>query len=367
MITRASKSGLALCLAFASTGFLSSACGQTPEGAQSGDPDWQHPITEWGHPDIQGNWTNATLTTFERRLGLGPVYTQEQVDELEGGQRSQVETGSDPSDPERAPPPVTGAIGRSYNQIYYDRGDRLARIDGEPMTSLITFPANGRIPELTPEGARRKREYHDFRSRFGAFDHPELRPLADVAAAPGMAVHMDGARIFNASVALGVAPAELAAVADSVTFCLSKGLSCPVGSVVVGSADFVARARRVRKMAGGGMRQAGIIAAAGLVALDSMVERLAEDHTNAQRLARGLAGLPGIALDPDDVETNICYVELADEGGSELAAALKERGVLANGRHNWVRFVTHHGITSEDVDEALDAIASVVGDKAVVR
>ena len=120
-------------------------------------------------------------------------------------------------------------------------------------------------------------------------------------------------------------------------------------------------------MAGGGMRQAGISAAAGLVALDSMVERLADDHASAQRLARGLAGLPGIALDPADVETNICYVELADEGGSALAAALKERSVLANGRHNWVRFVTHHGITSEDVDEALDAIASVVGDKAVVR
>ena len=179
MITRASTLGLALCLAFASTGFFSAACAQTPERAQRGNPDWQHPTTEWGHPDIQGNWSNATLTTFERRRGLGPVYTQAQVDEVEGGQRSQVETGSDPSDPDRAPPPVTGAIGRSYNQIYYDRGERVARIDGEPMTSLITFPANGRIPELTPEGARRKQEYHEFRSRFGEFDHPELRPLAE--------------------------------------------------------------------------------------------------------------------------------------------------------------------------------------------
>ena len=205
------------------------------------------------------------------------------------------------------------------------------------------------------------------RGNGAAFSAGELQPLADVAAAHGMAVHMDGARIFNASVALGVPPAELASVADSVTFCLSKGLSCPVGSVVVGSADFVARARRVRKMAGGGMRQAGIIAAAGLVALESMVERLAEDHANAQRLARGLAGLPGLTLDPADVETNICYVELADEGGSELAGALKERGVLANGRHNWVRFVTHYGITSEDVDEALDAIGSVVRTGAGVR
>ena len=204
------------------------------------------------------------------------------------------------------------------------------------------------------------------RGNGAAFSVDELRPLADVAAAHGMAVHMDGARIFNASVALGVPPAELASVADSVTFCLSKGLSCRVGSVVVGSAEFVARARRVRKMAGGGMRQAGIIAAAGLVALDSMVERLAEDHANAQRLARGIAGLPGVALDPADIETNIIYVELADEGGRDLAAALKERGVLANGRHNWVRFVTHYGITSEDIDEALDVIASVVRAGAAV-
>ena len=134
MITRASKSGLALCLAFASTGFFSAET-QTPERAQRGPPEWQQPRTEWGHPDIQGNWTNATLTTFERQRGLGPVYTQAQVDEIEGRQRSQNETGSDPSDPDRPPPPVTGEIGRSYNQIYYDRGDRVARVDGEPLTS----------------------------------------------------------------------------------------------------------------------------------------------------------------------------------------------------------------------------------------
>ncbi len=205
------------------------------------------------------------------------------------------------------------------------------------------------------------------RGNGAAFSTDELRPLTDVAAAHGIAVHMDGARIFNAAVALGVPAAELALAADSVTFCLSKGLSCPVGSVVVGSADFVARARRVRKMAGGGMRQAGVIAAAGLVALETMVERLAEDHANAQRLARGLAGLPGLALDPADVETNICYVGLAEGAGRDFAAALKERGVLANGRQDWVRFVTHHGITSEDVDEALDAIGAVVRTGAGVR
>jgi hypothetical protein len=179
MIARASKSGLVLCLALASAGFFSFAEAQTPERAQRGDPDWQPPRTEWGHPDLQGNWSNATLTLFERPRGVGPVYTPTEVDELEGRAQSTVQAGFDPSDPERGPPPVTGQIGRSYNQIYYDRGDRVARIDGQPMTSLITFPANGRVPELTLEGARRKQEYHEFRSQFGEYDHPELRPLAE--------------------------------------------------------------------------------------------------------------------------------------------------------------------------------------------
>ena len=169
MIARASISGLVLCLALAPTGLE----------AQRSDPDWQAPRTAWGHPDLQGNWSNATRTPFERRGGRGPVYTQTEVDELEGREQSTVQTGSDASNPERGPPPVTGSIGRSYNQIYYDRGDRVARVDGEARTSLITFPSDGRIPELTPEGARRKQDYHEFRSRFGEFDHPELRPLAE--------------------------------------------------------------------------------------------------------------------------------------------------------------------------------------------
>ena len=178
MIRRASKSGLALCLAFASTGFFSSAGAQTPERAQRWDPDWQPARTEWGHPDLQGNWSNATLTTFERRPGLGPVYTWAQVDEIEGRARSQVQAGREPSDPNRGPPPVTGSIGRSANDVYFDRGDRVARVNGEPRASLITFPPNGRIPELSPEGRRRKQEYHEFRSQFGQYDHPELLPLA---------------------------------------------------------------------------------------------------------------------------------------------------------------------------------------------
>ncbi|MEX2431358.1 MAG: GntG family PLP-dependent aldolase, partial [Dehalococcoidia bacterium] len=205
------------------------------------------------------------------------------------------------------------------------------------------------------------------RGNGAAYGVAEMQPLADVAHHRGMRVHVDGARIFNAAVALGVPVAELAGVADSVTFCLSKGLSCPVGSVVTGPAEFIGRARRIRKMLGGGMRQAGVITAAGLVALDTMVDRLAEDHANAKRLAEGLAGLPGVRIDPAAIETNIVYAELEDGRGPEASVALKERGVLANGRFNWVRFVTRRGITAEDVDEALDVVASVLRERAGVR
>ena len=193
-----------------------------------------------------------------------------------------------------------------------------------------------------------------------AFTADEMAGVTGVAHAHGASVHLDGARIFNAAVALGVPVAELAAQADSLSFCLSKGLSCPVGSVVCGSEEFITRARRTREMVGGGMRQAGIIAAAGIVALETMVDRLAEDHVNAQRLAQGLATIPGLSIDPSRIQTNIVYVDLLDTAAHELSAALRERGVLANGMGNWVRFVTHYGITAEDIELALDAIEAAV-------
>ena len=186
-----------------------------------------------------------------------------------------------------------------------------------------------------------------------------MEPLAEVARARSLAVHIDGARILNASVALNTPPSELASVADSVTFCLSKGLAAPVGSVVVGDEAFIHRARRVRKMLGGGMRQAGVLAAAGLVALETMVDRLADDHLNAQRLAEGLASISGFSIDPSTIETNIVYVELDDGDGPAFASRLRNLGVLANGRFNWVRFVTHYGINSEDVDEALSIVETL--------
>jgi hypothetical protein len=140
---------------------------------------WVQPVTEHGHPDLQGNWTNATLTTFERAVGQGRAYTEAEAARIEGREQSVVAAGLAPSDADRAPPPVTGSIGASYNQIYYDRGDQLARVDNEFRTSLITYPEDGRIPTLTADGQRRKQAYETVRARFGEFDHPELRPLAE--------------------------------------------------------------------------------------------------------------------------------------------------------------------------------------------
>ena len=185
---------------------------------------------------------------------------------------------------------------------------------------------------------------------------PYLNRVATIAADNGLKLHVDGARIFNAAVALSVSPAVLAAPADSVSFCLSKGLAAPVGSVVCGSSNFIAKARRMRKVLGGGMRQAGIIAAAGIVALEQMVERLAEDHDNARRLAEGLADLKGLSLGGlEKVRTNIIYMDLtSDLPSTETAQKLEKAGVRVNpsGPHR-LRAVTHHGITAKDVDTAV--------------
>lgn len=195
--------------------------------------------------------------------------------------------------------------------------------------------------------------------------------LVAVAHKHGLKVHLDGARIFNAAMALGTTAAELARGCDSVMFCLSKGLAAPVGSMLVGDADFITEARRVRKLFGGGMRQVGVLAAAGIVALTTMVERLVEDHRRAKRLAEGLAELPGVILDPERIQTNIVVFRLArpDLPGdghvppnARFLAAMKDHGVLcgAFGKEE-VRMVTHHHITDPDVDHALAAARTVLG------
>jgi threonine aldolase len=187
-----------------------------------------------------------------------------------------------------------------------------------------------------------------------------LRALAD---RHGLAIHLDGARIFNAAVALGVEASVLASDADSISFCLSKGLSAPVGSLVCGTQKFIWRARRQRKMLGGGMRQAGIVAAAGIVALETMVDRLAEDHDNARKLADGLARLPDISVDPQRVPTNIVIFALTVHTPSpaEFVAGLAKRKVKlgAIGGQRF-RAVTHYGIESADIDDALSAVREVL-------
>ncbi|MEX2010874.1 MAG: GntG family PLP-dependent aldolase [Chloroflexota bacterium] len=204
--------------------------------------------------------------------------------------------------------------------------------------------------------------------------------IAAVAHERGVPLHVDGARFWNAAVALGVTGAELASPADSVTFCLSKGLGCPVGSVVVGRRDFIWRARRARKLLGGGMRQAGILAAAGLLALrdgpSGMIDRLAEDHANARLLAEGLAGLEGVAsaggiaqpepgrLDPSRVRTNFVVFRVERDRAAFLAA-LRTRGVLmVEYPHDQVRAVTHHGVTAADIDTTIAATAEALAETA---
>jgi len=186
--------------------------------------------------------------------------------------------------------------------------------------------------------------------------------VAQVAHGHGLRLHVDGARILNAAAALRVEARELVREADSVTFCLSKGLCAPVGSLLCGDAPFIAEARRSRKVVGGGMRQAGILAAAGIVALEQIAPRLAEDHARARRLAEGLAQIPGVEVGP--VATNILYFWLTDEVSKtpeEVVAALAERGVRVLGRIDGrFRAVTHYWITDEDVERTVQALRQAV-------
>jgi threonine aldolase len=211
--------------------------------------------------------------------------------------------------------------------------------------------------------------------------------VARIAHAHGVPLHVDGARFFNATIALGLTPRTLAGPADSVTFCLSKGLACPVGSLVVGSREFVARARRGRKLVGGGMRQVGILAAAGLVALgdgpDGMIDRLAEDHASARRLAEGLAELDGIEspgglaqpepgrLDPERAVTNFVVFRLArGRDRATFLEALRSRGVLmVEYAHGTIRAVTHYGVTGAGVERVIGACAEALQEvpQATVR
>jgi len=197
----------------------------------------------------------------------------------------------------------------------------------------------------------------------GFLDADYMRAVADIARRHGVKIHVDGARIFNAAVAQGVPAATLAADADSISFCLSKGLAAPVGSLVCGKTDFIAEARRVRKVVGGGMRQAGILAAAGIVALNEMVDRLADDHANARKLAQGLAAIDGLSITLEHIKSNIVFFKITrgDLPPHELTRRLKAEGVLVGPKEpDQIRAVTHYQISSEDIDFALNLIAKVL-------
>jgi len=190
------------------------------------------------------------------------------------------------------------------------------------------------------------------------------RQVAEFACAHEMALHLDGARIFNAAAALGVPAAVLTAPVDSVTFCLSKALCAPVGSVLCGSAEFIAKAKRLRKMVGGGMRQAGILAAAGIIGIEEMVEKLPEDHRRARALASGLQEIPGLILETPVPASNMVFMALSDEvhfSARQVAEKMAKRGVMVGvvGERRF-RVVTHHWITDAGVNQTIEAFRAVL-------
>ncbi len=194
------------------------------------------------------------------------------------------------------------------------------------------------------------------------------RALWQLAQEREIRLHLDGARLFNAAIGSGVAASEYAACADSVTFCLSKGLGCPIGSVLCGTQEFIAKARRVRKMLGGGMRQAGILAAAGIYALENHIERLAEDHANARTLTQGIADIPGITVDTVEPPTNMVYMT-TDAPASVWVERLAEQGILCNttATHR-IRFVTHLDVDAAKIQSVIEAFVQIeaIGQSAIV-
>ena len=236
----------------------------------------------------------------------------------------------------------------------------------------------GRFTAEQVRAAYRKPAIHSPRSRVAWVENThnqsggriwpleEIGDIHAVALELDLAFHLDGARLLNASVALGIAPAEIAGRFDTVTLCLSKGLGCPLGAILAGQSEVMGNARRFKHLFGGAMRQAGIVAAAGVYALDNHVERLAEDHARAKRLARGLAEA-GLSVDPDAVETNFVQIDVAPLTTEEAIARAADHGVgiSATIHPTRLRAVTHLDITDEDIDQALDAIPRALG--AAVR
>ncbi len=265
------------------------------------------------------------------------------------------------------------AIIGNESHIYHYEAGGASVLGGVALSTVPTLPT-GELPLAALSAAIRDPEDdHEALTRLICLENthnrcggvvlplPYMADVAQFARERGLLVHLDGARVFNAAVALGTDVQSITAHVDSLMFCLSKGLSAPVGSMLAGDAAFIRRARRLRKMVGGGMRQAGVIAAAGIIALEQMVERLAEDHANARMLAEGLAQIPGIAIDRALVQTDIVIFRLDGDRWTpaQFVRALAERGVLIGEiGHGRLRAVTHYGITADQIEQALDGVAA---------
>ena len=252
-----------------------------------------------------------------------------------------------------------GASALAGAQLRLVPNDSQGRIDLDDLKNAIRPKGNVHMPPTTLICLENTHN----RCSGGVLTPDDTKKVADIAHEAGAKVHLDGARLFNASVSLEVPPAALVQDVDDVSFCLSKALSCPVGSILCGSNEFIEGAHKWRKMVGGGMRQAGVLAAAGLVALDNMVERLADDHSNAKRLAEGLANIQGISVDPTSIQTNIVIFEISESAGNanDVINELANEGVLVTypGQQS-LRMVTHRHISASDIDEALSRVSKVM-------
>jgi threonine aldolase len=250
--------------------------------------------------------------------------------------------------------------GESYHVFSNEAGG--ASVLGSVVAHPLAVDARGAITPDQVESRIKPDDPHCPITRLLSLENTvsgHVQPIADqeavaaVARRHGLSVHLDGARLMNAAVALGLPPAAVGACADSISLCLSKGLGAPVGSVLSGPADFIARARRIRKILGGGMRQAGVLAACGLYALDHNIDRLAEDHANAKRLAEGLAEMP--RLEVNTPETNMLFIAPGEEDLEPLRAHLAASGIIISAQRPHTRLVTHLDITGEDVERTIEA------------
>lgn len=261
--------------------------------------------------------------------------------------------------------------GSEAHIFYYEVGS-VATLGGVQIRQ-VTNDIHGRMEPAAVEAAIRPIALHFPRTSLICLENTHNRCsgavlsteytalIADIARRHGVPVYLDGARIFNASIYLKVDVRQLVRHVDAVSFCLSKGLSAPVGSLLCGNVDFIQRARKNRKRVGGGMRQAGILAAAGIVALEKMVDRLAEDHENARYLAENLAEIPGLSVNLDLVQTNIVSVKVDRGFADKIQAELKEEGLkVSNFGDGRLRMVTHYGIDRSDIDEALRIIKKLM-------